>query len=41
MRVNPNSLLAVLVGLTLNFGLSGAVQAGLIDRGGGLMGGGM
>jgi len=27
MRVNPNSLLAVLVGFTLNLGLSGAAQA--------------
>jgi len=27
MRVNPNSLLAVLVGFTLNFGLSGTAQA--------------
>jgi hypothetical protein len=32
MRVNPNSLLAVLVGFTLNLGLSGAAQAALQGR---------
>lgn len=31
MRVNPNSLLAVLVGFTLNLGFSSAAQAAVID----------
>lgn len=36
MRVKPNSLLAVLVGFTLNLGLSGVVEAALPDAFGGV-----